>query len=979
MTTLTASIRVALDSQQAQSESERLRRTYAALTADLKKPLGDIAALRELERARTATVAQGEAAQRLKTDLEALRASTAGPAELGRAMEAARERVAALRGEVAGLGSAGAAGGPAALQARLAAVVTAALAARQALDAVRSIVASGLDLQSQENRLAFVFGGAAQGARELEFARAQADRLGLAVKSAVTEYANLGASARGAGLSLSQQREIFLAIAEAGTVLHLSNEQVQNSFRAVAQMAAKGTIQAEEWRGQLAEALPIAADAGMRAIGRTSAEFSKLLESGSLRSADFLPKFAAALREQVADAVGKAADSDQAALQRLENRWERFKQQIASSGLLTELSRQVERIGAELDRAAASGELQRVATGIAQALGEMIRALVSLTKFLAEHRQELILVAEAYAAIKIGGVVSDAGRLAIALAFGRTALTAAEGLNAVGLAGRAASAGLALAGTALRAVPYVGVALVIAEIAQQLYHLGDASREAARAAREEAAALARIRDENRDYGSFVAHTREEIAAMTAAQREAYGDDLERSARYQGAAAAAAVREGNTALAQLYTERLHTVQAAQVAVREVNEAWAADEARLANRVAAVQRGMLGELKTRYAAVAEALDRANKDLDGARSRREQLTQAYLALDEKLAGSQQSDQARAERRLQRELAAAQKSAGQAEAQPATDGPTLQALGGGARSVAAIQSDLERVQKAREAGPSVQDLQRMVEQLNAATTKATASFDKADIKRAALKEQELRSAIEQAFDAGDLDAGVLRYMTQQAQKLAEQLSGVERAAAEKQAADLNAQLEAIKAQAQALKDTRVELTPTMDPNDLDAIRAQIEQKLSGIKVTVTAATKFEADAQQALGEVGLPAKAAGGLVTGPGTGTSDSVLMWGSHGEYMLRAAAVQHYGTAALDALNAMRMPKFAAGGLVSLAGASRSALSGFSPPAAALPAPGAAAGRAISITLPGLGTYEMTAVPRVADDLMRAAAKFGGLRG
>ncbi|MBK6556152.1 MAG: phage tail tape measure protein [Comamonadaceae bacterium] len=56
---------------------------------------------------------------------------------------------------------------------------------------------------------------------------------------------------------------------------------------------------------------------------------------------------------------------------------------------------------------------------------------------------------------------------------------------------------------------------------------------------------------------------------------------------------------------------------------------------------------------------------------------------------------------------------------------------------------------------------------------------------------------------------------------------------------------------------------------------------------------------------------RATGGLITGPGTGTSDSIPALLSNGEYVVRAAAVDHYGVEKLHAINAMR---FADGGLV-----------------------------------------------------------------
>ncbi|WP_432124066.1 hypothetical protein [Streptomyces sp. C10-9-1] len=54
------------------------------------------------------------------------------------------------------------------------------------------------------------------------------------------------------------------------------------------------------------------------------------------------------------------------------------------------------------------------------------------------------------------------------------------------------------------------------------------------------------------------------------------------------------------------------------------------------------------------------------------------------------------------------------------------------------------------------------------------------------------------------------------------------------------------------------------------------------------------------------IPGFPGGGLLTGPGTPTSDSILLWGSTGEYMVRAAAVAKYGLKFMDALNEGRLP-------------------------------------------------------------------------
>lgn len=58
----------------------------------------------------------------------------------------------------------------------------------------------------------------------------------------------------------------------------------------------------------------------------------------------------------------------------------------------------------------------------------------------------------------------------------------------------------------------------------------------------------------------------------------------------------------------------------------------------------------------------------------------------------------------------------------------------------------------------------------------------------------------------------------------------------------------------------------------------------------------------------------ARGGMVWGPGSSTSDSILARLSRGEFVMRAAAVEKFGPAFFAALNGLRLPRFNLGGLV-----------------------------------------------------------------
>ena len=206
---------------------------------------------------------------------------------------------------------------------------------------VRSLVNAGLEIEALEQRFTFAAGGIAEGRRELEFVRFEADRLGISFTAAGRGYSSLLAASRGTNISLSETREIFLGIAEASAVLRLSAAESQGALTAVEQIISKGKVSAEELRQQLGERLPGAVQIMARALGVTTQELDKMLEQGQLTS-DALVDFARQLRVEYAEGVPDAADSAAAAFARLGNSIERLQQSTAESGLLDFLARAAE-------------------------------------------------------------------------------------------------------------------------------------------------------------------------------------------------------------------------------------------------------------------------------------------------------------------------------------------------------------------------------------------------------------------------------------------------------------------------------------------------------------------------------------------------------------------------------------------------------------------------------------------------------------
>lgn len=136
------------------------------------------------------------------------------------------------------------------------------------------------------------------------------------------------------------------------------------------------------------------------------------------------------------------------------------------------------------------------------------------------------------------------------------------------------------------------------------------------------------------------------------------------------------------------------------------------------------------------------------------------------------------------------------------------------------------------------------------------------------------------------------------------------------------------------------------------------------------------------ALSALGLGAHAEGGQISGPGTGTSDSILARLSDGEYVINAASTAKH-LPLIEAINADRLPAFAEGGRVASTSApswmrSSSETAGAAAPAGAVleirlaegltaSLEGQMEGIAIRMTRQGLSEYDRKVLPGRVDKL------------
>jgi TP901 family phage tail tape measure protein len=100
----------------------------------------------------------------------------------------------------------------------------------------------------------------------------------------------------------------------------------------------------------------------------------------------------------------------------------------------------------------------------------------------------------------------------------------------------------------------------------------------------------------------------------------------------------------------------------------------------------------------------------------------------------------------------------------------------------------------------------------------------------------------------------------------------------------------------------------------ETDGLLDMIDGRVVVAKIETFVSTQMSADVQTQIAMLSgtLAQRAAGGIVRGSGTSTSDSIHTLLSDGEYVVKTAAVEKYGTHFLDSVNGMR---FADGGFVS----------------------------------------------------------------
>jgi tape measure domain-containing protein len=215
----------------------------------------------------------------------------------------------------------------------------------------KSLIETQTQMDRMGNSLRYATGSAEAGAEAMDWIRNVSKTLGMDLATSGQAFAKLAAATRGTSIDMTETQRIFLAVSKASTVLGLSSDETSGALMALQQMVSKGTVQAEELRGQLGERLPGAFNMAAKAMGVTTEELGKMLENGQVTAARMLPALAREMEKAFGPEAARAAGSLNSEMNRLSTSWTEFKEALMKSGVLELITSIVDKLKEAIETA----------------------------------------------------------------------------------------------------------------------------------------------------------------------------------------------------------------------------------------------------------------------------------------------------------------------------------------------------------------------------------------------------------------------------------------------------------------------------------------------------------------------------------------------------------------------------------------------------------------------------------------------------
>jgi len=248
--------------------------------------------------------------------------------------------------------------------------------------ASRAIINTTLEWQQAQSTLQAATGSSAQARQELEYVREVSERLGLELLNTSKAYARLVAAAKETPELRTSLHSIFEGVSSAATALNMTREETNGVMLALEQMVSKGKVQTQELVQQLGTRVPGAFALAAKALNTNTQQLSQWLEKGMIPASQFLPRFAAALQEAYGPSAQQAASGLNAEINRLNNAWTDFKVQAGEAGFVESYTQAIRDLQAVLRDPTITNGLNTLITAMGKLIELSARGLGGGTNFI---------------------------------------------------------------------------------------------------------------------------------------------------------------------------------------------------------------------------------------------------------------------------------------------------------------------------------------------------------------------------------------------------------------------------------------------------------------------------------------------------------------------------------------------------------------------------------------------------------------------
>lgn len=204
-----------------------------------------------------------------------------------------------------------------------------------AVFALKEIYDINVSFQKMSAGLIAVTGSSDEAAKQMEYITQVSSRLGLNITEVGEGFTRFLGSLQGTAMTANEAQKVFYGLSQAARVLHLNTQDQEGIFKALGQIMSKGSLQAEELRGQLGDRMPAAFAMMAMAMGKTTAELGIMMKKGQV-TGEVLKKaminFSVAYKEMVSAGLEQSVAGLQASLQRLGNSFKFMIRDFGESG-----------------------------------------------------------------------------------------------------------------------------------------------------------------------------------------------------------------------------------------------------------------------------------------------------------------------------------------------------------------------------------------------------------------------------------------------------------------------------------------------------------------------------------------------------------------------------------------------------------------------------------------------------------------------